>query len=117
VLAFGQDNSLGQLGDGTTQNRRTRAPVQGLDDVVAIAASSGFGLAVRADGTVWSWGANGFGVLGDGTTENRSSPVQVVGLTQVVSVAAAWGHSLALRADGTAWAWGFGGAGRSEMGR
>ncbi|HVG57660.1 MAG TPA: hypothetical protein VNA24_03845 [Hyalangium sp.] len=116
-MAFGQDNSLGQLGDGTTQNRRTRAPVQGLDDVVAIAASSGFGLAVRADGTVWSWGANGFGVLGDGTTENRSSPVQVVGLTQVVSVAAAWGHSLALRADGTAWAWGFGGAGRSEMGR
>jgi alpha-tubulin suppressor-like RCC1 family protein len=107
VLSWGQDNSIGQLGDGTTQNRRTRAPVHGLDHVVAIAASAGFGLAVRADGTVWGWGGNGCGELGDGTTESRSLPVQVVGLTQIVAVAANWGSaSYALRADGTVWAWG-----------
>jgi alpha-tubulin suppressor-like RCC1 family protein len=109
VLSWGQDNSIGQLGDGTTQNRRTRAPVQGLDHVVAISASAGFALAVRADGTVWAWGGNGCGELGDGTTESRSLPVQVVGLTQVVAVAANWGSSsYALRSDGTVWAWGCG---------
>lgn len=111
VQAWGEDNSLGQLGDGTTLPRQTRVTVQGLDQVVAIATGAGFSLAARADGTVWGWGGNACGVLGDGTQENRSSPVQVAGLTEVVAVAAGWDHSLALRADGTVWAWGCGWAG------
>jgi alpha-tubulin suppressor-like RCC1 family protein len=108
-------NGYGQLGDGTTVLRM--APVNvggGLDDVIAIAAGSMHTLALKADGTVWSWGYNtGYGILGAGITDNyRSSPVQVLEaggpLTGVVAIAAAQHHSLALKSDSTVWAWGLG---------
>ncbi len=38
-----------------------------------------FSAYLAADGTVWTWGANGYGQLGDGTTNNRSTPVGVSG--------------------------------------
>jgi hypothetical protein len=58
------------------------SPVQvsGLSNVVAIAApSSGpYAMALKADGTVWTWGLNTYGNLGNGTTTNSSAPVQVL---------------------------------------
>ncbi|MBI3043630.1 MAG: fibronectin type III domain-containing protein, partial [Betaproteobacteria bacterium] len=118
VWAWGQNNN-GQLGNGTTTSTNIANPtpgqVGGLFGVTAIAAGGGwsFGynshsLAVRSDGTVWAWGANGSGQLGDGTTTNRTAPVQVVGLTNAVAVAAGVTHSLVLRTDGTVWKWGSG---------
>lgn len=80
--------------------------VQGLTDVVAIAAGQYHSLALRSDGTVWAWGWNYYGQLGDGTTIDRTTPVQVQGLTNVVAIAASSNFSLALKADGTVWAWG-----------
>jgi hypothetical protein len=92
-----------------------------LTDVVAIAANStiGHSLALKADGTVWTWGYNGAGQLGDGTTTNRLVPTLVPTLADVVAIAAGsgggpyatpGGYSLALKADGTLWAWGNNGA-------
>jgi len=52
-------------------------PVQGLTDVVAVAAGGRHSLALCADGTVWAWGWNRFGQLGDGTTTHRHTPVPV----------------------------------------
>lgn len=110
VWAWGK-NDHGQLGDGTwTLNRMTPVQVSGLTDVVSIAAGFGHSLAVKSDGTVWSWGSNGCGQLGDQTTVVRNTPVQVCGefapFTDVISVAAGYAHSLALKSDGTIWAWG-----------
>jgi alpha-tubulin suppressor-like RCC1 family protein len=34
-------------------------------------------IALKNDGTVWTWGRNTYGELGDGTTTSRSSPYQV----------------------------------------
>ncbi len=53
------------------------SPVQvtGLTGVIAIASGSNHTLAVKSDGTVWAWGANGSNQLGDGTTSPRTSPV------------------------------------------
>jgi alpha-tubulin suppressor-like RCC1 family protein len=114
VWAWG-DNDFGQLGDDTVPTDST-VPVQVLgaggtgflEDVIAIAAGSNHSAAVKADGTVWSWGGNGSGQLGNGTTTVSAVPVQVNGLTGVVSVASSAGadHTLALKADGTAWGWG-----------
>jgi hypothetical protein len=64
-------------------------------------------VALKADGTVWAWGANYNGQLGAGIPDPYSTvPVQVSGLANVVRIAAGGDHSLAIKADGTLWVWG-----------
>jgi alpha-tubulin suppressor-like RCC1 family protein len=109
-------NSSGGLGIGTNDNDLHPVPVQvpGLADIVAISGSNDHYMALRNDGTVWTWGDNYYGQLGDNTTLNRNSPVQVVidpevaseYLTGVIAIAAGLSHSVALKADGTVWTWG-----------
>jgi alpha-tubulin suppressor-like RCC1 family protein len=88
-----------------------------LTDVKAIAAEGSVlglhAMALRSDGTVWSWGVNDLGQLGRGTsTEYETAPGQVVGpggegqLTDVVSIAVGGKFSLALKSDGSVWGWG-----------
>src|SRR5579875_2311898 len=79
VWAWG-DNSVGELGDGTTTDRNTPVQVSGLDNVIGIAAGASHNLAVKSDGTVWAWGSNDMGQLGNGDTGGYSTtPVQVSG--------------------------------------
>lgn len=99
-------NEYGQLGDGTTEDKRTPVQVHGLDNVIAIAGGSAHTLAVRNDGTVWTWGRNAFSQLGDGTTEDKRTPVQVKELDNVATIAGGFTHSIAVRNDGTVWTWG-----------
>lgn len=91
---------------GPMTARRKPVSVQGLTDVVAVAAGGRHTLYLRADGTVWAWGCNSEGQRGPVPTSSGDIPVPVLGLRDVVAVAAADRHSLALRADGTVWAWG-----------
>ncbi|MFO0477358.1 MAG: T9SS type A sorting domain-containing protein [Bacteroidota bacterium] len=108
VWAWG-DNVNGQIGNGTTGTDKT-SPVQvsGLTNVVAIAAGRFFSMAVKSDGTVWTWGQNLYGQLGNGNTTDSNVPVQVSGLTGITSAVAATGafHVHALKNDGTVWSWG-----------
>jgi alpha-tubulin suppressor-like RCC1 family protein len=109
VLAWGA-NGHGQLGNGTTTDLGTPGLVgkskgAPLRDVIAIGAGHASSVALRADGTVWTWGSNENGELGDGTRENRHLPVQVP-VTRVVAVAARGTHMLALVGDGSVRAWG-----------
>ena len=81
--------------------------VDGLSGIVAVAAGESHSLAVRTDGTLWSWGYNLTGQLGNGSTTSTGTPVSVVGLTNVTTtVAASKAHSLAVTSDGAVWAWG-----------
>ncbi len=74
-------------------------------------AAGGFhSLAIKTDGSLWAWGANGAGQLGDGTTTGRLTPIQI--LTGVAAVAARADHTLALKTDGSLWAWGANGFGQ-----
>lgn len=101
-------NGYGQLGDGTTTTRRIPVQVSGLSNVAAIAAAKGYHtVALKEDGTVWTWGYNGYGQLGDGTTITRRTPVQVSGLSDVIAIAGEYYHTLALKDEGTVWAWGY----------
>ena len=86
--------SAGQLGNGLTLDSLEPIAVEGVTDVVAIAAGGGHALALRGDGTLLSWGD---GVL---------TPVVISGLDAVIAIAAGGGHSLALRSDGRVYAWG-----------
>ena len=106
VMAWGL-NANGQLGDGTKENRTTPVQVQGIGDVImARPGAWGFSIALKKDGTVWGWGANGRGHLGDGSTADSLAPVQSAGLSGVTSIDVGDSHTLALKNDGTVWAWG-----------
>jgi len=122
VWAWG-NNYDGQLGDGTHGSENNRyTPVQvvmelggdPLAGVAAVAAGGGHTIALKGDGTVWTWGDNGSGQLGDGTNVDRYTPVQVIDeedttgfLTGVAAVAAGGGHTIALKENGTVWTWGY----------
>jgi len=108
VWAWGS-NGFGQLGEATTTTRRLiPTQVAGVGDGVDMAAGLYHSLVLRADGTVWAWGANSYGQLGDNSTSTRVAPTQVGVGTLPVTMALAAGayHSLALSADGTVWTWG-----------
>jgi len=66
---------------------------------VAIASGLYHSLAVKSDGTVWTWGDNG-------TNTDSDIPVQVSGINGVVAAAGGSWYSLVLKSDGTVWDWG-----------
>lgn len=107
-------NAYGQLGDGSVVQRLTPVAVHDgageFTGAVAISAGAHHSLALKSDGTVWTFGQNDRGQLGDGSAINRDLPVQVKQgagyLTGVIAIAAGANHSLALKSDGTVWAWG-----------
>ena len=80
--------------------------VRGLTDVLDICGGGGHTIALRSDGTLWSWGHNLRGDLGDGTMEHRNVPVRVLGLEGVRAAGWGGGHGLALMDDLTVRAWG-----------
>jgi len=107
------DNGAGQLGAGSTAGLSTAAlAVTGLSNAVVLAAGSQHACALRGDGTVRCWGANGSGQLGDGTTTTQSTPVIVNGVSNAVGLAAGASHTCAVLSDGTARCWGDNGAGQ-----
>ncbi len=74
-------NSLGQLGDGTTTNRGTPAPVAagGLSTTRQVAAGVQSACALLSSGEVYCWGWNVFGTVGDGTGASTETPTFVMG--------------------------------------
>ena len=62
-------------------------------------------LAVKTDGTLWSWGYNDDGNLGLNNRTAYSSPVQIPG-TNWNKVAGLKNASMATKTDGTLWSWG-----------
>ena len=78
VWAWGE-NTDSQLGDGNIANRMVPVKVSGLTGVTAIdTGDSQHCLAIKADGTVWAWGANGSGQVGNGIISDQFVPAQVL---------------------------------------
>jgi uncharacterized repeat protein (TIGR01451 family) len=105
-LAWGA-NGAGQLGDGSIQDKWVPVRIYGTLNLLA-AIEGGFAhtLALKQDGSVWSWGANNKGQLGDGTVVDHKLPARISGLANITKLSGGGSHSLALRSDGTVWAWG-----------
>lgn len=106
-------NSHGQLGDGTSVDRQTPAPVTMLSGVTKLAGNGDHYCALTSAGGLKCWGANGAGQVGDGTTTTRTAPVDVMGLTSgVIDVAGGAGHTCALLSGGAVKCWGSNGSGQ-----
>lgn len=127
LLAVGLDgkvrsagaNDVGQLGSGTPQHgsaaeQRTVRTVEGLSDIVAVAAQGDTSLILRGDGTVWGMGSSRFGLLGrqglwkamDFADPPQPQPIRLQGLEQIKAISLGRFHALALDAKGQVWGWG-----------
>ncbi|MES3008035.1 MAG: hypothetical protein V4751_09715 [Pseudomonadota bacterium] len=100
-------NKYGSVGDGSTiaelPHAQTTPRRAAITDVVSIAAGQGFNIAVKSDGSIWTWGS---GYLGHGAYEERFTPTRVAGLLNFKQAASGLYHTLALKHDGTVTAWG-----------
>ena len=76
-----------------------------------------FVMAIKTDGTLWSWGNNISGPLGHGDTINKSSPTQVGTLTNWSKLPSKFKRCAhAIKTNGTLWAWGAAGYGVLGLG-
>jgi hypothetical protein len=75
-------------------------------------------LAIKTNGTLWSWGGNFYGALGQEDTINRSSPVQIGSLTTWASLMRPQStmNVIAVQTNGTLWTWGKNNAGQLGLG-
>jgi alpha-tubulin suppressor-like RCC1 family protein len=105
-------NAYAQLGttssDTCYSQNCNRTPLQlGTDtDWAVIETGAHHTIAVKTDGTLWTWGRNSRGQLGDGTIVNRF-PIQVGTDTDWATASGGRDHTVAIKTDGTLWAWGY----------
>ncbi|HTJ24285.1 MAG TPA: protein kinase [Gemmatimonadaceae bacterium] len=100
------DGGSGQLGDGSTSDRRAPGWVNGDRTFTSIAAGSAHACGVTPEGDVYCWGRNNGGQLGDGSRVDHATPVRVKSSEHFVAVAAGAVHTCALTAAGEAFCWG-----------
>ena len=85
------------------------SPVQlgaGGTDWAAVKAGGYFTLAMKNDGSIWSWGSNYNGELGLGNTVQQSEPQQIGSSSNWIEISAGQYHAMARKSDKSLWLWG-----------
>ena len=112
LWSWGQ-NSCGVL--ATNNNNDSQVPVREISSSTnwsRVAVGSYSAVAIKTDGTLWTWGCNGRGQLGDGTTVDRSSPVQEISASTNWCRVSQYYHTAAIKTDGSLWTWGLNNCGQ-----
>lgn len=101
-------NSYGQLGDNTIVTKYT--PVTtfiGGNDWKQVSTGYYTTIALKIDGSLWTWGRNIGGQCGVNDLINRSTPVTTfIGGNDWKQVSNANSHNAAVKIDGSLWTWG-----------
>lgn len=108
LWAFGHNDDY-QLGLGSNNTNDETTPTQvGTDSTwKAVSGGGGFNLAVKADGSLWSWGYSSSGNLGLGhMSQTVTSPTRVGTGHAWTAVSCGYEQTMVLRSDGTLWACG-----------
>ena len=112
MWGWGSNGSY-QLANGSTTTN-SPSPIQiGTDsDWKDVLCGTNFTVAIKTDGTLWSWGLGTSGQLGHGSKSTIQSPTKIGTDSNWKSFSAGINHVLALKTDGTLWAWGNNGSGQ-----
>jgi len=115
------NNAFGQLGVNDTTERLTPVTtfIGGNTWKQVYMVDGGGGrqhtLAIKTDGSLWTWGGNEGGQLGigfNGDSTGRTTPVTTfIGGNDWKSISGGRGYSVAIKTNGTLWVWGGNGSG------
>jgi alpha-tubulin suppressor-like RCC1 family protein len=102
---YNRASSAGALGVGDIIDRSSPTQIGSLTTWVYAGAGK-TPVAIKSDGTMWSWGYGFYGTNGRGNIVPSSSPIQIGSLTDWFFVVVSDSHSQAIKTDGTLWSWG-----------
>jgi alpha-tubulin suppressor-like RCC1 family protein len=114
---------LGDSGSPATDRNTPNQIIIGTDSDWILASSKRLHLlALKSNGTLWSWGYNNAGQLGLGDngspSTDRNTPAQILlanGLNWIY-ISAGSAHSIGIKENGTLWTWGAGVYGQLGLG-
>lgn len=111
-------NNFGQLGHGNTTNINSPTMIGTASDWKSVYGGKNqeFAIAIKNNGTLWSWGRNDYGGLGLGDTAIRTVPTQIGSDTNWEKIAVGAYFALGIKTDGTLWTWGDNGSGQLGFG-
>ena len=102
------NNANGQLGTNNTTTRSTPVTTfAGGTNWKQVAGGGYHTVAIKTDGTLWTWGSNNVGQLGTNNTTTISTPVTTfAGGTNWKQASCGGSGCGAIKTDGTLWLWG-----------
>ncbi|MCI3936993.1 T9SS type A sorting domain-containing protein [Chryseobacterium aahli] len=99
-------SSFGELGNGTSNSQNlTPAIISNSTDWKLVTSGNWFSIAIKNNGTLWSWGLNS-GQFGNGSTQNSTIPIQIGSQTNWSIADINSNFTTAIKSDGTLWGWG-----------
>lgn len=102
-------NVAGSLGNGKKDGLQVYIPekITANNEWVNMSFGSSHSLALKADGSLWGWGANKYGELGNSSLgDTVITPSRIDNSTDWASIASNTRSNFALKKNGTLWFWG-----------
>lgn len=101
------ENSMGQVGDGTTSSRNSPVQVQGLTSGFSkVSVSPGTACALKSTGQAYCWGNNTSGQLGLGWGGFSYQPGDTTNMSSQITAVTVGTRSVCAIKNGALWCWG-----------